>query len=90
MKQENKEEGSRTWYVIGWVLLIAALVALGLMLGPCDPAPEPVPAAQAQDQYNSSGLPEVDLAQLPPLPGESTGCEVTGFQETSSGETTGK
>ena len=79
--QEEKKGEKRTAATIaGWVLLVLALVALAVFVGPCDPQPEPVPAGP---QATTTGLPEA-------APGESTSSSSSGPASSTSttGETT--
>ena len=45
-EQESKDRESKSAKLAGWILFIAALVVAAIVLGPCDPAPEPIPAGQ--------------------------------------------
>ena len=80
-EEKKKGEESRSAKVAGWVLFILALVVAAIVLGPCDPAPEPIPAGP---QATTTGLHEV----VPATPGESSSSSTsTTAGETSTGTT---
>ena len=80
-EEKKKGEESRSAKVAGWVLFILALVVAAIVLGPCDPAPEPIPAGP---QATTTGLHEV----VPATPGESSSSSTsTTAGETSTGST---
>ena len=82
-EEKKKGEESRSAKVAGWVLFILALVVAAIVLGPCDPAPEPIPAGP---QATTTGLHEV----VPATPGESSSSSTsTTAGETSTTGTTG-
>ena len=86
-EQESKDRERRDRQVsariAGWILFIAALVVAAIVLGPCDPQPEPIPAGP---QGTTTGLHEV----VPATPGESSSSSTsTTAGETSTTGTTG-
>ena len=79
-EEKNREKESRSAKLAGWILFIAALIVAAIVLGPCDPQPEPIPAGAPA---TTTGLHEAT-----PTPGESSsssGSSSTG--ETSTGST---
>ena len=75
-EEKKKGEESRSAKVAGWVLFILALVVAAIVLGPCDPQPEPIPAGPVG---TTTGLHEV----VPATPGESSSSSTS----TTAGET---
>ena len=85
-EQESKDRERRDRQVsariAGWILFIAALVVAAIVLGPCDPAPEPIPAGP---QATTTGLHEV----VPATPGESSSSSGSSMSTTGETSTTG-
>ena len=80
-EEKSRERESKSAKLAGWILFIAALVVAAIVLGPCDPQPEPIPAGPVG---TTTGLHEV----VPATPGESSSSSTsTTAGETSTGTT---
>ena len=83
-EEKSKTEESRAARVAGWILFIAALIVAAIVLGPCDPAPEPIPAGPVGTTTGGA-----EVVPPPPAPQESSSSSgsSTTAGETSTGTT---
>ena len=81
-EEKKKGEESRSAKVAGWVLFILALVVAAIVLGPCDPAPEPIPAGPVGTTTGGA-----EVVPPPPAPQESSSSSTASGSTSTTGET---